>query len=110
MVIRFADGKTTTIDYREMGPGAAHRNTYLDANGKYIAEYPIAFNVVHLFGQHPIGIGAVHEPRVNVFVALRIVFVLVEHTLWHGIGHGHNGGWYGIVLVGNIGRVLYVFF
>ncbi len=38
MVIRFADGKTTTIDYREMGPAVAHRNTYLDANGNYIAE------------------------------------------------------------------------
>jgi gamma-glutamyltranspeptidase / glutathione hydrolase len=38
MVIRLADGKTTTIDYREMGPEAAHRNVYLDANGEYIRE------------------------------------------------------------------------
>jgi gamma-glutamyltranspeptidase/glutathione hydrolase len=36
MVIRLADGKTTAIDYREMGPAAARRNTYLDANGEYI--------------------------------------------------------------------------
>ncbi|MEP7270318.1 MAG: gamma-glutamyltransferase [Acidobacteriota bacterium] len=38
MVIRLANGKTTTIDYREMGPAAAHRNIYLDKNGNYIAE------------------------------------------------------------------------
>jgi gamma-glutamyltranspeptidase / glutathione hydrolase len=36
MVIRLADGKATTIDYREMAPGAAHRNVYLDAQGNYI--------------------------------------------------------------------------
>jgi gamma-glutamyltranspeptidase / glutathione hydrolase len=36
MVIRLADGKTTTIDYREMAPAAAHRNVYLDAQGNYI--------------------------------------------------------------------------
>src|SRR5262249_25170722 len=36
MVIRFADGKATTIDYREMAPAAAHRNVYLDAQGNYI--------------------------------------------------------------------------
>lgn len=38
MVIRLANGKTTTIDYREMGPAAAHRNVYLDAKGEYIPE------------------------------------------------------------------------
>ena len=38
MVIRLANGKTTTIDYREMGPAAAHRNVYLDAKGNYIPE------------------------------------------------------------------------
>ena len=38
MVIRLANGKSTTIDYREMGPAAAHRNVYLDANGAYIPE------------------------------------------------------------------------
>ena len=36
MVIRTADGKSTTIDYREMGPAAAHRNVYLDEKGEYI--------------------------------------------------------------------------
>ena len=38
MVIRLANGKSTTIDYREMGPAAAHRNVYLDATGAYIPE------------------------------------------------------------------------
>ncbi len=38
MVIRLADGKATAIDYREMGPAAAHRNVYLDEQGEYIKE------------------------------------------------------------------------
>ncbi len=38
MIIRLADGKTTAIDYREMGPAAAHRNVYLDEQGNYIKE------------------------------------------------------------------------
>jgi gamma-glutamyltranspeptidase/glutathione hydrolase len=38
MVVRLANGKTTSIDYREMGPGVAHRNVYLDAKGEYIPE------------------------------------------------------------------------
>ncbi len=38
MVIRLANGKATAIDYREMGPAAAHRNVYLDEKGDYIKE------------------------------------------------------------------------
>ncbi|HZS09934.1 MAG TPA: gamma-glutamyltransferase [Blastocatellia bacterium] len=38
MVIRLANGKATAIDYREMGPAAAHRNVYLDDKGEYIKE------------------------------------------------------------------------
>jgi gamma-glutamyltranspeptidase/glutathione hydrolase len=38
MVIRLAGGKATAIDYREMGPAAAHRNVYLDEQGNYIKE------------------------------------------------------------------------
>ena len=38
MVIRLANGKSTVIDYREMGPAAAHRNVYLDSSGKYVPE------------------------------------------------------------------------
>jgi gamma-glutamyltranspeptidase/glutathione hydrolase len=36
MMIRLRDGRTTAIDYREMAPPAAHRNVYLDANGKLV--------------------------------------------------------------------------
>ena len=36
MMIRLKDGRTTAIDYREMAPGAAHRNIYLDKNGNLI--------------------------------------------------------------------------
>jgi gamma-glutamyltranspeptidase/glutathione hydrolase len=34
MVIRTADGKVSTLDYREMAPGAATRDMYLEANGE----------------------------------------------------------------------------
>ena len=34
MVIRMADGRTAAIDYREVGPGAASRDMYLDAKGQ----------------------------------------------------------------------------
>jgi len=36
MMIRFKNGKTTAIDYREMGPAAANRNVYLDKDGNLI--------------------------------------------------------------------------
>lgn len=38
MVIHLADGKNTTIDFREKAPSAADRNMYLDKNGNYIPE------------------------------------------------------------------------
>ncbi len=38
MVIRLSNGKATAIDYREIGPAAAHRNVYLDEKGEYIKE------------------------------------------------------------------------
>jgi gamma-glutamyltranspeptidase/glutathione hydrolase len=34
MLIRFADGRSTFIDFRERAPGKASRNMYLDASGK----------------------------------------------------------------------------
>ncbi|MCH7528733.1 MAG: gamma-glutamyltransferase, partial [Candidatus Marinimicrobia bacterium] len=37
MVIRLADGTTTTIDFREKAPAAAHGDMYLDENGQVIA-------------------------------------------------------------------------
>lgn len=36
MLIRFADGRTAAIDYREMAPTAAHRDVFVDANGELI--------------------------------------------------------------------------
>jgi gamma-glutamyltranspeptidase/glutathione hydrolase len=36
MMIRLKDGRCTAIDYREMAPAAAHRDVYLDKNGKLI--------------------------------------------------------------------------
>ncbi len=36
MVIRFEDGTTTSFDYRETAPAAAHRDMYLDADGEAI--------------------------------------------------------------------------
>ncbi len=34
MVARMMDGKTFSIDYREMAPGKAHRDMYIDPDGK----------------------------------------------------------------------------
>jgi gamma-glutamyltranspeptidase/glutathione hydrolase len=38
MLIRFPDGRATAIDYREMAPGRAHRDMYLDEKGEPVAE------------------------------------------------------------------------
>src|SRR5437763_742940 len=34
MLIRFADGRSTFVDFRERAPGKASRDMYLDASGK----------------------------------------------------------------------------
>jgi gamma-glutamyltranspeptidase/glutathione hydrolase len=38
MVIRFADGRATTIDYRETAPAKAARDMFLDASGNPVTE------------------------------------------------------------------------
>ena len=38
MVIRFADGRETTIDYREVAPAAARRDMFLDPSGEPVAD------------------------------------------------------------------------
>lgn len=38
MVIRFSDGRTTTIDFREKAPGRASRDMYLDEKGEVISD------------------------------------------------------------------------
>jgi len=37
MLIRFPDGRSTAIDFREKAPGRAHRDMYLDADGNPIS-------------------------------------------------------------------------
>ena len=36
MLIRFKDGRTHAIDYREMAPAAAHRDIFVDKDGNVI--------------------------------------------------------------------------
>ncbi len=43
MVIRMADGRAATIDYREVAPLAASRNMYFDANGNPTMESIIGY-------------------------------------------------------------------
>jgi len=38
MVIRFPDGRATTIDYRERAPAAARRDMYLDSAGEFVPD------------------------------------------------------------------------
>lgn len=38
MVIRFPDGRATTIDFREKGPSKSHERMFLDEAGKYRSE------------------------------------------------------------------------
>lgn len=38
MVVRLADGRTLSLDYRETAPAAAHRNMYLDSAGEVLTE------------------------------------------------------------------------
>jgi gamma-glutamyltranspeptidase / glutathione hydrolase len=38
MLIRFADGRATAIDYREVAPARAHRDMFLDEKGNPVAE------------------------------------------------------------------------
>jgi len=37
MVIRMADGRTTSIDYREKAPGKATRDMFLDTKGRFVS-------------------------------------------------------------------------
>ena len=43
MVIRMADGRLAALDYREKAPGAAHRDMYIDANGKLTDESVVGY-------------------------------------------------------------------
>jgi gamma-glutamyltranspeptidase/glutathione hydrolase len=43
MVIRMADGRTATLDYREMAPMAATRNMFIDADGKLTKKSTVGY-------------------------------------------------------------------
>src|SRR6185295_11278560 len=43
MLIRFADGRSTFIDFRERAPGKATRTMYLDAHGKPTDESVVGY-------------------------------------------------------------------
>ena len=61
LVYRGADGRATTLDYRERAPAAAHRDMYLDADGNV---HPDRSTLGHLAVGVPgtvAGIAAMHE-------------------------------------------------
>ena len=74
-----------------------------------VAKKAIAADVLELFSDRPIRVGAVSEAGVNKFVARRIVFFLIQKTQRHGIGQVVERGRDGVVLVGNVGWILVVF-
>src|SRR2546421_9047059 len=43
MLIRFADGRATFLDFRERAPGAANGNMYLDTNGQPTKDSEIGY-------------------------------------------------------------------
>jgi gamma-glutamyltranspeptidase/glutathione hydrolase len=60
MLIRFADGKTTFIDFREKAPLSAARNMYLDADGKVTKDSVIGWRACGVPGSVR-GFGLAHE-------------------------------------------------
>jgi gamma-glutamyltranspeptidase/glutathione hydrolase len=60
MLIRFADGKTTFIDFREKAPLSAARNMYLDADGKVTKDSVIGWRACGVPGSVR-GFGLAHQ-------------------------------------------------
>ena len=60
MVVRFADGTSTAIDYREMAPHAANRDMYLDASGQVTKDGRIGPRAAGIPGVVA-GLGLVHK-------------------------------------------------
>ena len=50
MLIRFADGRSTFIDFRERAPAAASRDMYLDADGKPTQDSVVGYRAVGVPG------------------------------------------------------------
>src|ERR1700722_18236386 len=60
MLVRFADGRTTFIDFREKAPLSASRNMYLDANGKLTSDSVVGWRACGVPGSVR-GFGLAHE-------------------------------------------------
>lgn len=60
MVIRFADGQSAAVDYREKAPLAAHRDMYLDADGDLMEGYVHGHRAVGVPGAVA-GLWAAHQ-------------------------------------------------
>lgn len=50
MLLRFADGRSTFLDFRERAPAAASRNMYLDQDGKATDESRVGYRAVGVPG------------------------------------------------------------
>src|SRR6266705_4460923 len=50
MLVRFADGRSTFIDFRERAPAAASRDMYLDSKGKPTDESTIGYRAAGVPG------------------------------------------------------------
>ena len=50
MLVRFADGRSTFIDFRERAPQKASRNMYLDASGKATADSVVGYRAAGVPG------------------------------------------------------------
>ncbi len=61
MVIRFADGETTTVDYREKAPAAATGTMYLDASGDPISDLSREGHLASGVPGSPAGLILAHE-------------------------------------------------
>src|SRR5271155_1649245 len=60
MLVRFADGKTTFIDFREKAPLSASRNMYLDADGKVTRDSLVGWRACGVPGSVR-GFGLAHD-------------------------------------------------
>src|SRR5512138_328266 len=60
MLVRFADGRSTFIDFREQAPAKADRNMYLDAAGKPTTDSDIGYRASGVPGT-PLGLELAHR-------------------------------------------------
>lgn len=61
MVIRFADGETTSFDYREKAPAAATRTMFLDASGEPVSDLSREGHLASGVPGSPAGLLLAHE-------------------------------------------------